>query len=110
MRAELEKAIMDLIGDASMKKLATKHRAKPNQKLPRDRRPRRPVRQVQPMTPQPLPVRGKTVHLAGPGHFVTDCGLWIERRVHRLPTSGDELEVTCSNCRPSLKASGRRIG
>ena len=93
-----------------MKKLATKHRAKPNRKLPRDRRPRRPVRQVQPMTPQPLPVRGKTVHLAGTGHFVTDCGLWIERRVHRLPTSADELEITCSNCRPSLKASGRRIG
>ena len=92
-----------------MKKLATKHRARSNQKLPRDRRPRRPVRQPPP-EPAPLPVRGSTVHLAGAGHFVTDCGLWIERRVHRLPTSGDELEVTCSNCRPSLKASGQRIG
>ena len=92
-----------------MKKLATKHRGRVNQKLPRDRRPRRPVKLRNPLRVL-LPVRGKTVHHAGPGHFVTACGLWIERRAHRLPTSANDLEATCSNCRPSLKASGRRIG
>ena len=92
-----------------MKKRACKHRARPNQKLPRDRRPR-PRRRPGPQPEPELPIRGSTVHLAGAGHYVTTCGLWIERKAHRLPTSSAEGDVTCSNCRPSLKASGRRIG
>lgn len=90
-----------------MKKLAVKHRARPNQKLSRDRRPRKPPPQT-PYRLQALPVRGKTVHYAGDGDYATACGLWIERRVHRLPTSREEHEVTCSNCRPALKASKGR--
>ena len=81
-----------------MKKLATKHRARPNGKLSRHRRPRKPVKLRNPLRVL-LPVRGKTVHLAGPGQFTTACSLWIERKAHRLPTSADPEDVTCANCR-----------